>query len=100
MHLVFFSDDIHCPGWKVVCRTEVKRRRIDKYVGGEDTDGLFALGRIGDHEGLQAQITILKEIEATLPTGRQLRKQDIFHPVMDDVNPFFDTNLGESSEDE
>ena len=97
---VFFSDDIRCPGWKVVCRTEVRGRRIDRHAGGVDTDGLFALGRTEDHEGLQAQVTLPEEIEAPLPTGRQLRRQDIFHPVMDDVNPVFDRDLGESSEDD
>lgn len=48
----------------------------------------------------QKWCTLPEDVEAPLPTGRELRRQDIFRPVMDDVNPLFDRDLGESSEDD
>jgi len=90
---VFFSDDILCPGWKVVYRTKVRGCRIDRNAYMEDVDGLFGLGRTADHEGLQAQVMLPKELQPPLPTGRQLQRQDILHPIMDEVNPLFDRDL-------
>jgi hypothetical protein len=100
VHQVFFSNDLLCPGWKVVCRTEVRGRRIDKNACTESDDGLFGLGRTADHEGLQAEVMFPEVHQASLATGRHLQRHDIFQPVMEEVNPLFDRDLGESSEDE
>lgn len=88
------------PGWKVVCRTEVRGRRIDQNACREDVDGLFGLGRTADHEGLQADVMLPEESQAPLPTGRQLQPQDLFRPVLEEENHVFNRDLGESSEDE
>lgn len=38
---IFFSDDLLCPGWKVVCKTEVRGCRIDRNACTESDDGLI-----------------------------------------------------------
>ena len=97
---VFFSNDILYPGWKVVCRKEARGRRTDKNACGEDVEGLFGLGRTADHEGLQAPVILPEELLAPLPTGRQVQRQDLLHPIMEEENTLFDRDLGESSEEE
>ena len=100
MQQVFFSNDILYPGWKVVCRKEARGRRTDKNACGEDVEGLFGLGRTADHEGLQAPVILPEELLAPLPTGRQVQRQDLLHPIMEEENTLFDRDLGESSEEE
>ena len=100
LHQVFFSNDLLCPGWKVMCRTEVRGCRIDRNACTEGDDGLFGLGRTANHEGLHAHMMPPEELQAPLPIGRQLQRHDIFQPVMEEVNPLFDRDLGESLEDE
>lgn len=41
-----------------------------------------------------------EEVLALLPTGRQVQRHDILHPIMEEENPLFDRDLGESSEEE
>ena len=97
---VFLSNDLLCPGWKVVCRTEVRGRRIDRDASREGVDGLFGLGCTADHKGLQAPVMLPEEVLAPLPTGRQVQRQEIMHPILEEENPLFDRDLGESSEEE
>jgi len=52
---VFFSDDPHRRGWKVVCRTEVRGRRGQLYVS-EPTAVVINMGNDDDFHGLHPPV--------------------------------------------
>ena len=51
----FFSDDPHRPGWKIVCRTEVRGRRGQLQLN-ERTPTLIDVGNDEDFVGLQPEM--------------------------------------------
>lgn len=52
---VFFSDDLHRHGWKVVCRTNVRGRRVQVPVQ-QPNPGVTNIGDDADFVGLQPDI--------------------------------------------
>lgn len=51
---VFFSDDPHRPGWKIVCRTEVRGRR-GQFEVNQSIPSMIDVGNDADFDGLQPQ---------------------------------------------
>ena len=96
---VFFLDVEEEPGWRVVLRTEVRGRRIDSDRQEEEEIPMFAMGSDIDFEGLRAP-DIIPETEADpLPTGRNIRLNDILNEVLGEHAVVFDRDVGESSEE-
>jgi hypothetical protein len=96
---VFFSDVEEEAGWRVVLRTEVRGRRIDSDRQEEEEIPMFAMGSDIDFAGLRAP-DIIPETEADpLPTGRNIRLNDILNEVLGEQAVVFDRDVGESSED-
>ena len=96
---VFFSDVEEEPGWRVVLRTEVRGRRIDSDRTEEEEIPMFAMGSDIDFAGLRAP-DIIPETEADpLPTGRDIRLNDILNEVLGEQAVVYDRDVGESSED-
>jgi hypothetical protein len=95
----FFSDVEEEPGWRIVLRTEVRRRRIDSNRQEEEEIPMFAMGSDIDFEGLRAP-DIIPETEADpLPTGRNIRLTDILNEVLGEHAVVFDRDVGESFEE-
>ena len=96
---VFFSDEEDEPGWKVVLRTEVRGRRIDSELEEEEEIPMFAMGSDLDFAGLRAPDIIPETHADTLPTGRNIRLNDILNEVLGEHAVVFDRDVGESSEE-
>jgi hypothetical protein len=96
---VFFSDVEDEPGWKVVLRTEVWGRRIDHSIEEDDGIPMFAMGSDVDHAGLRAPDVIPENQPEPLPTGRNIRLNEILNEVLGEPALVYDRDVGESSED-
>lgn len=96
---VFFSDVEDEPGWRVLLRTEVRGRRIDNNIEEDDINPMFAMGADIDFEGLRAPDVIPETHPDPLPTGRDIRLNDILNEVMGEQAAGFDRDVGESSEE-
>ena len=96
---VFFSDVEDEPGWRVVLRTEVRGRRIDHNIEEDDINPMFAMGADIDFEGLRAPEEIPETHPDPLPTGRDIRLNDILNEVMGEQAAVFDRDVVESSEE-
>lgn len=96
---VFFSDVEDEPGWRVVLRTEVRGRRIDNNIEDEDVNPMFEMGADVDFEGLRAPDVIPETPPDPLPTGRNIRLNDILNEVLGEQALVFDRDVGESSEE-
>jgi len=97
---VFFSDVEEEPGWRVVLRTEVRGRRIDNNIEEEDVNPMFDMGADVDFEGLRAPDVIPETHPDPLPTGRNIRLNDILNEVLGEQSLVFDRDVGESSEED
>jgi hypothetical protein len=97
---VFFSDVEDEPGWRVVLRTEVRGRRIDNNIEEEDVNPMFDMGADVDFEGLRAPDVIPETHPDPLPTGRNIRLNDILNEVLGEQSLVFDRDVGESSEED
>jgi hypothetical protein len=96
---VFFSDVEDEPGWRVVLRTEVRGRRIDNNIEDEVVNPMFDMGADVDFEGLRAPDVIPETHLDPLPTGRNIRLNDILNEVLGEQALVFDRDVGESSEE-
>jgi hypothetical protein len=97
---VFFSDVEEEPGWKVVLRTEVRGRRVDNDIEEDDPIPMFAMGADVDFEGLRAPEIMPETHQDPLPTGRDIRLNDILNEVLGEQAMVFDRDVGESSEED
>ena len=97
---VFFSNDEDECGWKVVLRTEVRRRRIHSAAEEEEDSEMFAMGRDVDFQGLQVPNEMLEPIPNQFPGGREINVNEVLHDLSGQDAMFFDRDLGESSEDD
>ena len=95
----FFSDEEDQPGWKVVLRTEVRGRRVDSEIEEQDEIPMFAMGADSDFEGLRAPEELPEFNPDPLPTGRNVRLNEIMNEVVEEEAAAFDRDLGESSEE-
>jgi hypothetical protein len=96
---VFFSDEEDQPGWKVVLRTEVRGRRVDSEMEEQEEIPMFAMGVDSDFEGLRAPEELPEINPDPLPTGRNVRLNEIMNEVVGEEAVAFDRDLGESSEE-
>ena len=97
---VFFSDVEEEPGWKVVLRTEVRGRRVDTAMEGEEETEMFQMGDNADYEGLRTSAILPDTIPDPVSTGRNIRMNDILGEGIQEADDVFDRDVGESSEDE
>lgn len=65
---VFFSDDPHRPGWKVICRTEVRGRRGEIEVH-QGSPSMIDVGNDQDFIGLQPNVLESEPIRSPLTVG-------------------------------
>ena len=96
---VFFSDEEEEPGWKAVLRTKVRERRVDSEMEEQDEIPMFAMGADSDFEGLRAPEELPEINPNPLPTGRNVRLNEVIHDVVEEEAVVFDRDLGESSEE-
>lgn len=92
---VYYADARETPGWKVVLRKEVRGRRISRDLDVVEPEGLFAMGRDADHEGLPVEEDVLEENRGQLPTGHNIRREEVIAPIQDDWE-FVARDLGDS----
>jgi len=97
---VFFSDVEDEPGWKFVLRTEVRGRIVHNDIEEDDQIPMFAMGANVDFEGLRAPEILPETHQDPLPTGRNIRLNDILNEVMGEPAMVFDRDVGESSEED
>ena len=96
---VFFSDEEDEPGWKVVLRTEVRGRRVDSEMEEHDEIPMFAMGADSDFEGLRVPEEVPEFNPDPLPSGRNIRLNEVLNEVVGEEAVVFDRDLGESSEE-
>jgi hypothetical protein len=96
---VFFADEEDQPGWKVVLRTEVRGRRVDSEMEEQDEIPMFAMGADSDFEGLRAPEELPEINPDPLPTGRNIRLNEVLNARVQEEADVFDRDLGESSEE-
>lgn len=96
---VFFSDEENEPGWKVVLRTEVRGRRVDSELEEHDEIPMFAMGADSDFQGLRVPEEVPEINSDPLPSGRNIRLNEVFREVVGEEAVVFDRDLGESSEE-
>jgi len=65
---VFFSNDTKRRGWKVVCRTEVRGRRVDLVLAHNNFNVLH-IGNDADFVGLQAPVSEVDSVRLPANTG-------------------------------
>ena len=80
-------------------KKEVRGRRISRDVDVVDPEGLFAMGRDADHEGLPIDEDVLEENRGELPTGHNIRREEVIAPISDDWE-FVARDVGESGSSE
>jgi hypothetical protein len=81
---VYYAEACETPSWKVVLRKEVV-----------EPEGLFAMGRDADHEGLPIDEDVLEKNHGQLPTSHNIRRQEVFASIVDDWE-FVARDVGES----
>lgn len=66
---VFFSDDPHRRGWKIICRTDVRGRRGELQIN-QSTPSVTEVGNDEDFAGLQPELLVTEPVrEATADGG-------------------------------
>jgi hypothetical protein len=96
---VFFSDEEDQPGWKVVLRTEVRGRRVDSEMEEHDEIPMFAMGADSDFQGLRVPEEVPEINPDPLPSGRNVRLNEVLNEEGEEEAVLFDRDLGESSEE-
>jgi hypothetical protein len=96
---VFFSDEEGEPGWKVVLRTEVRGRRVDSEMEEHDEIPMFAMGADSDFQGLRVPEEVPEINPDPLPSGRNVRLNEVLNEEGEEEAVLFDRDLGESSEE-
>ena len=96
---VFFLDEEDNPGWKVVLRTDVRGRRVDSEMEEHDEYPMFAMGADSNYEGLRAPDEVPEINPEPLPSGRNVRLNEVLNDVVEEEAVLFDRDLGESSEE-
>ena len=96
---VFFSDEEDEPGWRVVLRTDVRGRRVDSEMEEHEEIPMFAMGADLDFQGLRAPDEVPESNPDPLPSGRNIRINEVLNEVMEEEAVVFDRDLGESSEE-
>jgi hypothetical protein len=96
---VFFSDEEGEPGWKVVLRTEVRGRRVDSEMEEHDGIPMFAMGADSDFQGLRVPEEVPEINPDPLPSGRNVRLNEVLNEEGEEEAVLFDRDLGESSEE-
>jgi hypothetical protein len=56
VHQVFYCQDNRGPEWRIATKIDVRGRRGDQQYALEEEDGLFAVGRDNEFEGLASDI--------------------------------------------
>ena len=92
---VYYVDAREIPGWKVVLRKEVRGRRISRDLDVVEQEGLFAMGRDADHKSLAVDEDGLEENRRQLPTGHNIRREEVLAPIPDNWE-FVARDMGES----
>jgi hypothetical protein len=92
---VYYAEACETPSWKVVLRKEVRGRRISGALDVVEPEGLFAMGRDADHEGLPIDEDVLEKNHGQLPTSHNIRRQEVFASIVDDWE-FVARDVGES----
>ena len=95
----FFSDEEDEPGWRVVLRTDVRGRRVDSEMEEHEEIPMFAMGADLDFQGLRAPDEVPESNPDPLPSGRNIRINEVLNEVMEEEAVVFDRDLGESSEE-
>ena len=96
---VFFSDEEDNPGWKVVLRTDVRGRRVDSEMEERDEIPMFAMGADNEFQGLRAPEEVPEGNPDPMPSGRNVRLNQVLNEVLEEEASLFDRDLGESSEE-
>lgn len=65
---VFFSDDPHRPGWKIICRTEVRGRRGELQFN-QSTSSLTNVRNDQDYVGLQPEVLVMEPVREANQDG-------------------------------
>ena len=73
----------------------MRGRRISRDLDVVEPEGLFAMGRDADHEGLPVEEDVLEENRGQLPTGHNIRREEVIAPIQDDWE-FVARDLGDS----